>query len=111
MGRVATYGGDMKVNCTECIFFVRNDEGYSNYTVMETIVDCLKGANLKLPAEESYDWETKNSEVVYIECPLFRKGEGPHFDVDREMGKASNYSDDPEVKIILALKYGDDKWF
>lgn len=100
----------MKVNCTECVFYVRVDEGYSNYTVEETMVGCLRGANPNLPSEESYPWETKKSDKVNIECGLFRAGEGPHFDVDREDGKPSNYSDDPEVKIILDLKYGDDEW-
>jgi len=84
------------------------DTGYSNWTVMETELSCLKDLNEGLPAEESYRWETEMSDVNSFaeKCDSFREGESIHVDVEQEEGAMSNYSDDREVKELLNVKYG-----
>lgn len=93
--------------CTECKFLLAVDSGYSNYTVEETDLDCLKGFNERLPATESYRFETESSDVNAIAeaCPHYRKGDGTHIDVDREDGDETNYNDDPDVKEMLRLYF------
>lgn len=46
--------------CYNCKFWATVDSGYSNYTVLETTVHCLKSCFK--PIEESYSWrEDKNN--------------------------------------------------
>jgi len=98
---------DTKPRCTKCKFLLASDSGYSNYTVEETDLDCLKGFNKDLPAAESYRFETEQSGVNTIaeNCPHYTEGEGTHIDVDREDGNEVNYNDDPEVKELLRLYF------
>ena len=93
--------------CTNCKFFLAVDSGYSNYTVEETELDCLKGLNKRLPATESYRFETEQSDVNAFaeECNYFSSGEGTYIDVDREDGDEENYNDDLEVKGLLRIYF------
>ena len=93
--------------CTNCKFLLAMDSGYSNWTVTETDLDCLKGFNDRLPATESYRFETEHSDVnaVAEKCPHYREGESTHIDVDWEDGDAANYNDDPDVKEMLRLYF------
>ena len=98
-----------KVNCTECLYFVREDAGYSNYTVEETNVGCLHNLNPNLPSTESYSWETKQAEQVKMNCTTFEKardGEQIRLDVDREEGNTIlDYTTSLKLQLILRLKY------
>ncbi len=73
--------------CNNCKFFMTVDSGYSNYTVTDTTVHCLKNANKYFPCEESYSWEKPDSPDykqlrVAENCSHYAEGDGIHFDVD-----------------------------
>lgn len=75
-----------KRRCYNCKFYMRQDRGYSNYTVEETEGFCLKGLNVYLPANEGYSHESNDHPVMKVaeSCDAFEAGVGLHFDVDRE---------------------------
>ena len=77
------------------------DFGYSNYTVEETIVHCLKKANQYFPTEESYSWERRGAPdypqlAVAATCPHYKEGEGMAFDVDGDV-TIDDYANDAEL--------------
>ncbi len=85
--------------CYNCKFWACVDSGYSNYTVLETTVHCLK--NKFEPIDESYSWTypgakdsdfTKRAET----CEYFKEGEGISLDVDGEI-TIEDYKDDEEL--------------
>lgn len=86
-------------SCVGCKFLYARDTGYSNYTVMDTDIECALNLNRNLPASEPYDrredpdnWTaTKESR-----CERYAKGPMVHLDVDGEV-TAANSTDDPEV--------------
>lgn len=49
--------------CYNCKWFVTVDDGYSNYTVIDTIVHCLQKLNKNFPMSESYSWKIENSKT------------------------------------------------
>lgn len=66
------------------------DEGYSNYTVLDTVVHCVKNSNQYFPCSESYSWLKPDSPdyeqlKVAENCKDFSEGEGMQFDVDGEI--------------------------
>ena len=89
--------------CNNCKFFMTQDEGYSNYTVLETIVNCLKRKNQYFPCEESYSWLSQDSEdykqlQVAENCEEYKECHGIQIQFDVE-GEATidDYSDDNEL--------------
>jgi hypothetical protein len=56
------------------------DDGYSNYTVEETYLECLMDKHPLLPATATYHDE----ELKEVECDAFLEGEPAHIDVDTE---------------------------
>lgn len=86
-------------SCVGCKFLYAQDTGYSNYTVMDTEIDCALNRNPNLPATEPYgrredpdNWDaTKESR-----CDRYAEGPMVHLDVDGEV-TAANSTDDPEV--------------
>lgn len=44
-------------SCLGCAYLYFQDQGYSNWTVEETQVACIKDANPNLPAREPWDWK------------------------------------------------------
>ena len=48
--------------CYNCKFWATKDEGYSNYTVTETVVHCLK--KHFQPTKESYSWEMDDKNPI-----------------------------------------------
>jgi hypothetical protein len=87
------------LDCRNCIYFIKKDHGYSNYTVEGTELDCLLDLNKSFPKEEEYD---SNSKIYdhYIDsnnCDGFEEGEYWECDVDGE-------SPEPTDNEILQMK-------
>lgn len=90
--------------CYNCKFWATRDSGYSNWTVMETEVHCLK--NHFEPTEESYSWrqDSKNPEndadffKQAEKCPVYKKEEGQQItlDVDGDV-TIEDYKSDQEL--------------
>lgn len=49
-------------SCLACAYLYFKDTGYSNYTVTDTTVACLKDNNPNLPADKPYDWDMRQLE-------------------------------------------------
>lgn len=98
-----------KQRCYNCKFYYRQDHGYSNYTVEDTVVNCLRGKNPNIEGvSEGYSWETDDHEFMKAAetCDSFARGEPLYIDVDEESipypapkdrNKASYYTEDAEV--------------
>lgn len=92
--------------CPNCKFFATEDQGYSNYTVTETEVHCIK--KHFDPIEESYSW-AKEEPAFFKQaetCPDFKQETGVQIalDVDGEV-TIEDFKDDMEV-YEAALAYG-----
>ena len=74
----------MKRCCTTCKFCLLADSGYSNYTVLETMVHCLRKLNPKLPAEDSYGNEDHAVNKFAETCDSYVAAKPLHLDVDGE---------------------------
>lgn len=86
--------------CTDCRYCIQQDYGYSNWTVEGTDVDCLLKKNPDFPADRFYE-ETPS--LTFAEsCNKFSEGGSVYIDVDQEDGALENYSDDLEIKKLLA---------
>lgn len=103
-----------KRRCYNCRFFETHDYGYSNYTVTETVVDCLKDKNKAFPCKESYSWIPEQSTTADHPIVSFAEkcdsydynGYGVHFDVDGEI-TIDDYKKDETVYNLLLIKYGN----
>ena len=94
----------MKKCCTNCKFLYRADNGYSNYTVEGTDIDCLKSKNKAFPVDEhAYSVDEKVQKMMNFKCEEYSPGKElqVHLDVDREV-TFLNSCTDPE---ILAAAY------
>jgi len=91
-------------SCVGCKFLCRYDLGYSNYTVTDTEVVCVKGKNPNLPADEPYPWMQGETDMWpktnESRCTQFSAGDHAHFDVDGET-TIEDYRDDPELYAAL----------
>jgi hypothetical protein len=95
--------------CYKCKFFAKVDSGYSNYTVTETTIHCLK--KHFEPCEESYSWKYTNDPekddafFKYAEnCPDYKAGDSIELDVDGDI-TIEDYKADDEL-YNAALAYG-----
>lgn len=93
--------------CPNCKFWALVDSGYSNYTVTETTVHCLK--KYFEPIEESYSWVTKEGrEHPFLKqaetCVDYKVGNQVHFDVERMSG-LNDFNLDDETRTA-AIEYG-----
>lgn len=98
--------------CYNCKFWATQDEGYSNWTVTETNVHCLKSKFD--PIEESYSWKKDNAKPENDHeffkqaenCDEFKQEEGIQisFDVDGET-TIEDFKGDEEV-YQAAKEYG-----
>lgn len=94
-------------NCTTCKFFFRKEYGYSNYTVTDVELDCLKGLNPGLSKNEEFVRGGVDPVLMFgATCPSYVKGYPLEIDVDMEQvpyplpdgrSPASYYTDDQEV--------------
>lgn len=88
-----------KPRCTDCRFCIKQDTGYSNYTVEGCDADCLLGLNPALPDDAFYG---KAESLDYAAtCIRFQAGNPVEVDVDHDQGALEEYSDDPEIKALL----------
>ena len=86
-------------SCVGCKFLYARDTGYSNYTVMDTEIDCALDLNPHLPSEEPYDHHGEPDNwpaTMNSRCERYAPGEFVHLDVDGEVS-AKDCTDDPEV--------------
>ncbi len=98
--------------CYNCKFWATDDQGYSNYTVTDTTVHCLKKHFDAV--DESYSWnnDSKNPEndhEFYKQaetCIDFKQEIGTqiHLDVDGVI-TVEDFKEDPEV-YEAAKQYG-----
>jgi len=84
--------------CSKCKWLVLADNGYSNYTVEETIASCILNANPQLPGVTGYG---AKDEVLNApsECAVYDFGEPTEIDVDEE-NKQGSY-DLPDCERLL----------
>ena len=86
-------------SCVGCKFLYLQDTGYSNYTVLDTDVNCAIGRNVHLPAEMPYDWQEDPDNWPATQdsrCERYVLGNQVHLDVEGEVS-AKDCTDDPEV--------------
>lgn len=103
-----------KRRCYNCKFYYRHDRGYSNYTVIDTEVNCLLRKNPHLDdTDEGYSWETDDHEFMRVaeNCDGYRQGDPLSVDCEEEErpynapdgdNLASYYTNDPEVIAAFA---------
>lgn len=104
-----------KKRCYNCRWFATEDSGYSNYTVMDTVVHCLKGLNPAFPCNESYSWRTehlstKDHEILRVAetCPSFEfvsNEKQIQLDVDGEIS-LKQWADDDELYQLALKEFG-----
>lgn len=92
-------------SCLDCKYCLTEDEGYSSWTVENTIVHCLKKAHPNTPFDRFYGSEPQ---LKYAsDCSEFKRGVYLKLDVDREGASMYNaplsswLTDDEELKILL----------
>lgn len=82
-----------QLSCAGCKFLLYEDEGYSNWTVENTNIDCAIERNPNLPQSTPYDWKFDSdgkdnwSATNTSRCERYEylgSGNQAHFDVDRE---------------------------
>lgn len=87
--------------CEGCKFLCRQDDGYSNWTVMGVSLRCLKRVNPHMPASDDIESYATEQALKYGEtCTARVAGDGPWFDVDGEVTN-EDFKDDPEVYALL----------
>ena len=79
--------------CSTCVFCIRHDVGYSNYTVEGSNLHCSKKLHPDMPFDSWYGTDKRN--LFAQTCGEYINGEGVHIDVD---GEGVLRSDDPEVR-------------
>lgn len=83
--------------CTQCRYCVQQDDGYSNYTVEGTTCDCLLGLNNAFPKDRFYG---ADEDLLFAtKCEMFKAGDGPQIDVDREEFDRDTL--DPDIRVLF----------
>ena len=104
-------GGGVACNsCALCKFLYSQDNGYSNYTVEDTTVDCAKDRNPNLPEDRPWDWKFSESSDNWpatnnSRCELYAVGPQVDLDVDGEVHPA-DCTDDPETIAAVCAHSG-----
>ena len=82
----------MEKKCSDCVFAIIEDRGYSNWTVTGVELRCSK----RLHPNDGFDlWYRKNKEDMFAEtCEEFHSGEPVTIDVDGDdWSKEKGWSD------------------
>lgn len=95
--------------CTTCVLCVREDYGYSNWTVEGTSLACLVGLNPLLDGQDE-PWREVTPELakaldVAKACPKYRQGTPAAVDCDRE---GIPYKSVITPQLILKAGYTED---
>ena len=85
--------------CTDCKYCIKQDTGYSNYTVEGCDADCMLRLNPNLPDDTFYG-KAESLEFAAT-CPNFEAGDAVEVDVEHTNGALENYSEDPAIKALL----------
>lgn len=89
----------MSMKCYNCKYFAQQDSGYSNWTVMECFLTCLKGKYKDI--EDSYPREEAQFFKQFNNCEHFKPAEMYlSFDVDGET-TIEDFKEDEEVYNLL----------
>lgn len=85
-------------SCIGCRFLYTVGYGYSNYTWVETSVECAKNKNKNLPSDKPEDWNEEDNwpATMNSRCELYAPGKQVALDVDGNNGPA-DYTQDEEV--------------
>lgn len=75
--------------CTACMFCRSKDVGYSNYTVMGTVHDCVLNLNGEVDTETASDDAVSKWASVAEKCFAYREGTGLYEDCDGEETEAN----------------------
>jgi hypothetical protein len=91
----------MTRSCWGCKYLYSSGEGYSNFTWLETNVNCAKDRNPNLPAGEPYDWNKDADadnwpKTNQSRCDLYAPGAWIELDIDGEV-LPDDYTQDAEV--------------
>lgn len=101
--------------CEACRFLLREDHGYSNWTVMGTVTTCLKDVNPNMPCDDDHvgGTEAQRQALAYGEtCEAREAGDYIWIDCDGEESDAikanpSHVLDD--VRPLLWRHFGWDE--
>lgn len=88
------------MSCKDCKMLLREDSGYSNWTVVDVTLSCMKKINPLMPCNDSAD---KLGEALDFgnNCQEKIPGYGPWFDVDGEV-TIEDYKYDPIITDAYA---------
>ena len=93
-----------QLSCWGCKFLYAQEDGYSNYTVMETAIKCALKHNKNLPADEPYDWKPEPHDnwpaTMTSRCERYAPGVFVRLDVDGEEPARSQTSDEEQIAAI-----------
>ena len=92
-------------SCFGCKFLYATGLGWSNYTWLSNEIDCAKGRNLNLPAEEPTDWcnEPDNwPKTNKSKCEIYSPGKMVELDCEGEDGPADHTTDEDVIIAICA---------
>lgn len=95
--------------CATCLLCLRQDEGYSNWTVEGTALWCLAGLNPALDGSGE-PWREPSPELaaaldVALTCPKYREGAPAWMDVDQE---GAPYDKPLTIEMLIAHDYTSD---
>jgi hypothetical protein len=92
----------MTNKCTDCVFSIHKDFGYSNYTVEGTTIHCSKNLNPYLPSDR---WYGENPALLFAQyCESFDYGQPVTIDCDIENSFGRDWT--PDEKYVY---YATDK--
>lgn len=92
-------------SCVGCKFLYSHGSGYSNWTWLETNVNCAMNRNKNLPQEEPSDWNKVNDNwpaTNNSKCEFYSEGPYVELDVDGENGPADYTDDEAAIAAICA---------
>lgn len=79
-----------KRTCVNCIICYRQDEGYSNYTVTDSVIGCFLNHFGEFDANSTnLEWES-NKHLYAESCKAYEEGEMWYLDVDGEEPRPSD---------------------
>lgn len=100
-----------KQSCETCLFLVKVDDGYSNWSVEGTTNHCLLDKNPNMPEDNYYGYgENSSLRFICVKHNIFNTiEERIHIDVDRsnlmllDKANAIKYTTNKKLKALLEL--------